>query len=60
MVEKCTYSLFYVVKAEDVNRYATTREPDGSIRLTFGMECIAASLEGEPANNPVSVLLKNQ
>ncbi len=59
LVEKCNYSLFYVVKADDLNQVEQYREPDGSVKLTFVINCVAANLEGEPAKNPVSVLLKH-
>jgi hypothetical protein len=59
-VEKCNYSLFHVVTANDINQVDEYREPDGSVKLTFALNCVAANLEGEMANNPVSVLLKKQ
>jgi hypothetical protein len=59
LVEKCTYSLFYVVKADHIDSFAA-KEPDGSIRLTFTIDCVASTLDHKQANNPVSVLIKNQ
>ncbi len=60
LVEKCNYSLFYVVKADDLNQVEQYREPDGSVKLTFAINCVVSNLDREQVKNPVSVLLKKQ